>query len=111
MGASGIGAVPDRMRSGEIYEAAVADAETQGFAAGSRGFSAETLRFGVGREDRALRERDARRVLAPRPTNPRPPRSAPPSPTAPQRPSIHHPLRCDMPLIFHSTSTGKCCTR
>src|SRR6266851_625507 len=69
MGASGIGAVPDRMRSGEIYEAAVVDAETQGFAAGSRGFSAETLRFGVGREDRALRERDARRVCAPRRTN------------------------------------------
>src|SRR5216684_3907924 len=68
MGASGIGAVHDRMRSGEIYAAAVVDAPAQGFAAGSRGFGAEALRLGVGREDRALRERDAWRIRASRRT-------------------------------------------
>src|ERR1700732_1372892 len=69
MGAPGTRAVHDRMRSGEVSAAAVVDTETQGFAAGSRGFGAETFRFGVGREDRALRERDARRLCPPRRTD------------------------------------------
>src|SRR5260370_34622472 len=95
MGASGIGAVHDRMRSGEICAAAIVDAETQGFAAGSRGFSAETLRFGVGREDRALRERDARRVCAPRRTNRSRTRCAAPAPTRAQLAAIYHRRRAE----------------
>src|SRR6266851_7902943 len=89
MGPSGTRAVHDRMRGGEIYEAAVVDAETQGFAAGSRGFGAEALRLGVGREDRALRERDAWRIRAPRRTDRGRTGCAALAPTRAQLASIH----------------------
>src|SRR6266481_4988871 len=108
MGASGTRAVHDRMRSGEVYAAAVVDAETQGFATGSRGFGAEALRLGAGREDRALRERDARRIRTPRRTDQGRTGCATLAPTRAQLASVHDRGRYERDPAQYSrrTATG-----
>src|SRR5690348_14160615 len=96
------------MRSGEVYAAALVDAPAQGLAARSRGFGAETLRLGIGCEDRAFRERDARWLCAPRRTDRSRARRTALAPTRAQLASIHDRGRYerDPAQYFRRTAIG-----